>query len=394
MRGSEAKRIIEQLRKGIPPEGHVRHFTVGRDAEIRRLERHLQAGNGGALLLRANYGSGKSHLLRYIREVALDSGYVVSSLTLDSRSAVRFNRMDQIVGAAWRGLEIPGAEGMGVRPFMDAVCNTIANPDGNQKFWSDLSGGGKWNYSNILQSPALFVAIRAWFSGKERRKALVEDWMVQPWSYQTQRKRLYLELVQDLGPRFVDPRSDWQFYHDGVFMFNLQDYHQSWCILNDLHDLSAQMGYQGVVLLVDEFEDVLTNLKRVDLQEKAFWNLFTFYEGKRFGGMSFFAVTPAFAEKCKDLLRSKERWHFDYSRFNALPRFEMSPLDVEQLENLAYRIVEVHGEAYGWNPGTNPTVGRMRTVVRRAAAVQVQDRARHTIKEVVRALDDGLEEQG
>ena len=95
---AEACRVIESLRKGIPPDGFVRHFTVGRDFEIRQLTRQFSDPKAGALLLKANYGSGKTHLLKFIREYALENSYAASTVTLDAKGAVRFNRMDQIFG--------------------------------------------------------------------------------------------------------------------------------------------------------------------------------------------------------------------------------------------------------------------------------------------------------
>ena len=59
------------------------------------------------LLVQGNSGSGKSHLLRYIRDHALSERYAVSFVTLDAKSGVRFNRMDQIMGAILRNIEIP-----------------------------------------------------------------------------------------------------------------------------------------------------------------------------------------------------------------------------------------------------------------------------------------------
>ena len=100
MQPIEAQRVVEELRKGIPPLGYTKHFTVGRTHEIETLERSLHNGDAPVLLLQANYGSGKSHLLRYIRDHALAEGYAVSFVTLDAKAGVRFNRMDQnIVGA-------------------------------------------------------------------------------------------------------------------------------------------------------------------------------------------------------------------------------------------------------------------------------------------------------
>ena len=61
----EAEKVVEALRKGIPPIGCVHAFTVGRKS-ARRLTRsmHSANGKGTACLIRANYGGGKSHLLR------------------------------------------------------------------------------------------------------------------------------------------------------------------------------------------------------------------------------------------------------------------------------------------------------------------------------------------
>lgn len=107
MKPAEAQHIVEQLRMGIPPSGYTKHFTVGRSHEIEALETSLHGDGAPVLLLQANYGSGKSHLLRYIRDHALSENFAVSYVTLDAKSGVRFNRMDQIMGAILRNIEIP-----------------------------------------------------------------------------------------------------------------------------------------------------------------------------------------------------------------------------------------------------------------------------------------------
>src|SRR4051794_26953106 len=65
-----AEQVIEALRFGLPPAGYVRHFTVGRQEELRRLDHDLHEGmHGKAILVRANYGAGKSHLLNLVRDL-------------------------------------------------------------------------------------------------------------------------------------------------------------------------------------------------------------------------------------------------------------------------------------------------------------------------------------
>ena len=72
----EAERIIESLRMGIPPMGFTLHFTVGRKTELADFDGTLtgKTSAGSGRFLKANYGSGKSHLLKVIREMAFDGG--------------------------------------------------------------------------------------------------------------------------------------------------------------------------------------------------------------------------------------------------------------------------------------------------------------------------------
>jgi hypothetical protein len=172
----------------------------------------------------------------------------------------------------------------------------------------------------------------------------------------------------------------------------VQAYTQSWAALRDIHRLSVEAGYRGFIILVDEFEDVIHNMRNIQHQESAFWNLFQFYGAKKFDGMTYFAVTPDFAKKCKSLLLEKGRWDYDYGLFDKLPTFEMSPLTAEELQELALKIFEVHGIAYNWEPDSVMKMHELKAIVAKTASVQVQDRARQTIKEIVRHLDRLLED--
>jgi hypothetical protein len=392
---AQAQRVIESLRKGIPPDGFVRHFTVGRASEIARLTERLDGVKPGALLLKANYGSGKTHLLRFIRECALEKGFAVSSVTLDSKSGVRFNRMDQVFGAVCRNIEVPGVPGQkGIRPVLNFVVDKLERVKDAKApaFWQQLTNNWRWDFSEVLDSPAVFLAVRAWATGNSTVHDRVEDWFQQPWAYRGQRRLLYSDLVESLRRFFHDPRPEWQFYSDGVFCFHTQGYAQSWAALRDLQRLLYESGLKGLVLLFDEYEDVVTNLRNVAYQEAAFWNLFQFYAGKQFPGVSFYAVTPEFVDKCTALLADKGRWDYDYGRFKAIPTFQMTPLDVEDLKELAMRIFKTHGIAYNWKPDLVMRATELDNIVREAASVQIQDRARHTIITVVKELDRLLAE--
>jgi hypothetical protein len=388
---TEATKIIESLRQGIPPEGSITEFTVGRKEEIGELHDILLKKEGKALLLRANYGSGKTHLLKLIREMALSSGYAVSLITLDAKSAVRFNRMDQIFGQVCRQLEMPGKTRKSIRNLFDSISSACSHP--KSKFSDEivnLTNGGKWDYSRYLNSPALYVAVRAWCFGNEQTKDLIEDWLFQPWEYKSQRKHLYLSLVESMRRHFRDPRAEWQFYADKTCDFSDQGYRQSWDALNDLDKLTKVAGYNGLILLVDEFEDVIHNLGNIKYQESAFWNLFQFFGGN-YCNNSFFAVTPDFSEKCKALLLTKDRFDYDYSRFDDLKTFELSPLSENEMYSLSQKIISSHSKAYSWKV-PNDLDNHIRIICKNGMKIPVQDRVRQTIKETVNLLDSSMGE--
>lgn len=397
----QSQRVIESLRKGIPPDGCVRQFTVGRTSEISQITRRLEEGKPGALLLKANYGSGKTHLLRFIREHAIDQGFAVSSVSLDCKAAVRFNRMDQIFGSTLRNIELPGQVGKGPRALFNALLDAMTLPCADAKrkeMLDELSSMGRWDYSKALKSPSLFVGIRAWIVGQMTGGSHVaipqevEGWLCEPWSYYTRTRWLYDRFVLGLREFFRDPRADWQFYRRGTdtFIFNASDYRQSWDGLADLDLLAKLVGLKGLVLLVDEFEDVLYNLNRIDCQRDAFWNLFRLFGGD-FPGASFYAVTPKFVSKCKELLQRKGCLDYDYSRFDRLPTFEMTPLGRAEVQELSSRIIEAHGLAYGWDTKPLRNHPDLLRLVHNLSQQPIQDRTRITIRSIVELLDGQLQ---
>lgn len=361
----------------------MRAFTVGRAEDVGQLGTMLADGGSAALLLKADYGSGKSHLLSYIREQALSQNYAVSQFECDANTGVRFNRMDQIFGAVVRNLCVPGFEESGPTAFFDRVVGPWVNGTDTTEHNEMLK---------VRRSEALKVALRAWRVSAEHAddyptlRDEIAAWLSAPWDYRDRRKWLYEHLVEQLPPKRRDKRSIGEFCYLGVFEFSRHDHSQAWEALSDLDLLAQVAGLRGLVLLVDEFEDVLQSLQNIKLQRKAFDNLFRLFGGG-FPGLSFYAVTPGFVSKCKGLLMNKVGWHCDYSKFDELRTFEISPLGADELTNLAVRIMNAHGIAYGWEPDLEMKQSQLSGIVQTAAEVEVPGRARHTITSVVAELD-------
>jgi hypothetical protein len=304
--------------------------------------------------------------------------------------------MDTIFGAICRELEVRSQGQKGIGALFDAFAGTPASGLSKelQRVRERISTNGKWDLSDFLKSPALYVGLRAWVrSDSQDVRDLIRDWFENPANYRGQRKRLHTGLVEDLRRYFRDPRRDWQFYADEVFAFHTGGHRQAWDALADFHTLARAAGLKGFVLLFDEFEDVIQNLNRRNLQEAAFLNLFRFFDGDRFPGMSYFAVTPDFVAKCKAELLQRGVYDFDYRRFDQLPFFEMEPIQRREFADLAKRIRAVYGTAYDMDAGRVLSDRNLDRVVDDLWTVRSPERVRRSIQGVVKALDDRLDEQ-
>jgi P-loop Domain of unknown function (DUF2791) len=389
---AEAESIIESLRFGVPPAGFVRRFTVGRSDELERLERslhNLTTDRGAALLVKANYGAGKSHLLQVIREMALEAGYAVSLVQVNALEGVRFNRMDTIMGAVCARIEVPGGGGIGVGRLFDAFQNRATETVESRA----VTCNGTWDYSDYLSAPGIYAGLRAWSNtGDQSARDLIEDWLANPEAFRSQRKLLYKALVEDLRSRFREARAEWQFYSDEVFWFHTGGHRNAWGALADLDLIARSAGLRGLVILFDEFEDVIQNLNRRNYQEEAFLNLFRFFAGERFPGMTYFAVTPDFVAKCKVELMSRGVVDFDFGRFSRLPFFEMSEIAEREFLHLAKRIRDVHALAFDWTAAEALGDRDLSRLVGKLWSVRTPERVRLAIQGVVESLDELAEE--
>ncbi len=255
-----------------------------------------------------------------------------------------------------------------------------------------ISSKGRWDNSDYLNSPGVYVALRAWITGEGTRAELIHDWLSNPQNYRGQRTHLYQHLVEGLRGKFRDPRPAWSFYADEVFLFHTGGHRQAWDGLADFDQIAKCSGLRGLVLLFDEFEDVIQNLNRRDLQQQAFMNLFRFFAGDRYPGMSYFAVTPDFVAKCKKELLRRGLYDFDYQHFDDLPSFEMDPITRLQFFELAKKIRSVHGLAYEWNAKRALPDKRLLDLVDELWSIASPERVRRGIEGVVRRLDEVLDE--
>lgn len=393
----EAELAIESLRKGIPPTGHLRHFTVGRTDQLKNLASTIQEREDhepAALLVQANYGAGKTHLLRLIREVALDAGFAVALVTVDSRSGVRFNRMDQVCSAVMREIEVPGRAGKGIGGLFDHYFDVDESelPERLRARRRNLSAEGTWLRIREIRSTPLWIALRGWHRSQSKdAKEVVKSWLSSTWDFNAQPGYLYLHLVDQLPWSSKPPISKAKLYSSGAFRFDAGGHENAWLTLQDLQTLSALSGLRGLVLLFDEFEDVIQNLGRIDYQRAAFTNLIQLMSHERFTGWKYFAVTPEFAARCRARLMEKGQYDFPVSMFDDLERVKMTPVCEQEFLEVGRKVRGLHGIAYGWHAGIGFPDLTLEAVVSRLYSKSSADQVRQAMVGLVKALDAAIE---
>lgn len=86
-----ARRVVENLRSGVPSPQVAADFSMGREQLLRRVEEGIEnavAGEPGGVVLQANYGEGKTHTLHAIWNMATSKNCVVSLASLSKETTL------------------------------------------------------------------------------------------------------------------------------------------------------------------------------------------------------------------------------------------------------------------------------------------------------------------
>ena len=119
----QARVAIEALRAGVPNQAPIRLLgSVEKEIEARfaaGLEAVEQLLPQPGLVFAGGFGSGKSHLLRVLREQALQRRCVVSRVTVSKETPL--SQPGAFFAAAMRGATVPGSPDDAVSVALDQV---------------------------------------------------------------------------------------------------------------------------------------------------------------------------------------------------------------------------------------------------------------------------------
>lgn len=226
-----ARVLIEALRLGIVPRDLVTDFTLLTDDQAAGIEQFLAEARMGRFgVLEAGYGFGKTHFLSYIRERALQQGFVVASVDFD----------------------------------LDDV--RASNP---KRFWREVAGSLTWQGQDGHRSSGLATLLKRVSSSHKGLHSAKDHVFFGPCLGLLQRRNDLPELAdrwihgQDISIPAV--RSCAAILKD---VPNLPDHTNRWDIychlLTGLSTMCMAMGHRGLIVTADEEEslDLLSSTKR------------------------------------------------------------------------------------------------------------------------------------
>jgi hypothetical protein len=242
----EAQHIIRRLgESGVPPTRGLEAYTVGMDSILGTLENeylngYLKDGGSSFKLVVGEYGSGKSHFLYRLRDLAWDAGYVVSRTELSPKECPYDNQLKVyqaiINNLIYHDPDPSIADTQGLEAFLEhhffhtlqtlgiEQATTNMGLDLRVRLWLDTILRYK------VESPsyryAVYFYLQAVAEGNEEKKRLIGAWL-----------RGETVLLRDLREFSITERID----RSVAFK-----------MLRSLSQLVHELGYTGLVLLFDE----------------------------------------------------------------------------------------------------------------------------------------------
>ena len=325
----EAERILESLRAGVPFAALAQKLPIGRSALLDRVGAMLQTGRGGPLLVRANYGEGKTHFLQAVTGSALSAGHVVSAISISREAPL--NNLGALFKAVTTGTRTPGSQRLGLAPLLDRlqarapeVLASLEHAGIPDRLRASIEA---YFHVDMTYRHELLADLSGEFLMVGRLKAILRD----------------LGLDHRLPP--------YAFTREPIWYYRL------------MAELIRQAGFAGWLILIDELE--LVGKTSIGQRALAYSNLFDLAVAQELPRtVVMAAVASNFysdvleakgdAEKGPGWLsqRGREREAALAQRGIAeLMRAERLPaLSSEEIHSLLATIRAVHARAYEWDP--------------------------------------------
>lgn len=231
-----SRRLIEAFRLGVVPHQDIESFTFGRAYEIDLFQKaleNLKNGIGGVFLIEGEYGSGKSHLAEYLRHLSLKSEVATAycELHIQETPPYRPKKIYHEFVYSIRYIK-DGCE----RGYRDMLRDAVNLNISDHCFLTPVLKRIKDMEDNDLHSEVFWQ----WIEGESTKE------------YAIDRESPYRVRGGQQIPALYDYSTAADFYN---------------YILSGLSFIARNLGLGGLVLIIDEFEEI-NHIWEYHLQER------------------------------------------------------------------------------------------------------------------------------
>ena len=391
--GFAVRRALERLREGLYDPLAVRLLTANREAleaQVNADLKRLEAGEPVHLCVSGPYGQGKSHTLTYLREYALEHGYVVSAINLDPREAP-LHQFRQVYRALLDAMTFPvGAEATSFADAWQAWAETqLASPppEGAQDASEVLAACLPEAMPHPFKATLVGLALLTLHVPVGMRK-LKQYRDYRPTAFPVTLLRMLMgETVPIAALRPALKYRQVSFYRQASL--TLRGETPFFLMIETLAQLLRQMGYKGWMLLFDEAEAIVQ--VRSTLRARAYRNLHGLLSPTLTPSAVYpvFAFTPDFFQKIREEDYELPYFDADYARaWRDLSVYVLRGLSRSAWQDLSETLIGLHAEAYQWAVDRE----HLRTLLHdRLNALPLQD-TRVTLKGLIDELDQVQQE--
>lgn len=308
----EALRIVNSLRKGVPPPIDVSSFSVGRKNLVDTFDQDLKTvgqGSSQVRFMNADWGSGKTHSLYLLREIAFRQGFVVSIVTLSQDSCPIHDFMVVYNRIMWNLRTAEERNNPALENILDKWLQAI----------KEIGQERASRIINILPDN-LIHALHTYYES------------VSPVRPNEEKRVLILKYLSGENVYLRDLRS--------IRIDSRINSSNALRMLGHMASLFKNLKYRGICILFDEAESI-HSFSISENKDRAYNNLFHIIQQGQSTPRCYFlyATTPTFFDNYST--------YWPTHRIKDSDIFELENLSVVQLQRLSSKLCEIYSIARG-----------------------------------------------
>jgi hypothetical protein len=350
----EAREIIKAMRQGVVPEKNLDLIIVGHTKERSHLKELLfEAKNNKSpfKFIRGPYGAGKTFLSSWLRELALNEQFVVSTVNIGPDQPL--SDLPVFYSGLINGLRIPEKiDSCALTDILESWLLTIHTKTSKIEGLTNLDTETRKSLSEIVEKrveseldylsdldPCFAPALRAFYHAKSTNNSVLASTAI---AWLSGSRSMSARMLYEIGVR-------------GYLEAN-----QVFPRIRALLELIKGSRYKGLLIIVDELE-LIRKFPHARQREQALeiLRLLIDESGRNSfpGCLLIFTGTDTFFEDDRAGIRSYEALAERVSTLTALegvnsvrqPVISLQGLDQSKLLAVIRRIRDIHGIAYNWD---------------------------------------------